>query len=216
MKTNRSYQILTWVLAFVPLIAVALLYGRLPAEIPMHWEFGGQVRYDPKWQLWIIAGMAPLFCLFFSVIPKIDPRQRNYAKFGDAYQAFQCIMMVFLAVMVGIILIESLRPGTVEVRRVVIFLLAVLLLFLGNMMPKFRQNYFCGIKNPWTLSSETVWTRTHRLAGRTMFAAGLVSLISAFTPEAVSFVLFFGSLMVATIYPTFMSYRWYQQENAQQ
>ena len=58
------------------------------------------------------------------------------------------MMMVFLTVMVGIVLTEGLRPGTVEVRRVVIFLMAALFLFIGNQMPKFRQNYFCGVKTP--------------------------------------------------------------------
>ena len=216
MKQNRNYQILAWILAFLPAVAVAALYSRLPDQLPMQWDFGGQVRYEPKWHIWIIAGLAPLFCAMFSVLPKIDPRRRNYAKFGEAYQGFQCMMMVFLTVMVGIVLTEGLRPGTVEVRRVVIFLMAALFLFIGNQMPKFRQNYFCGVKTPWTLSSETVWNRTHRLAGRLMFAAGAVSLIGAFTPQAVSLFLVFGSLIAATLIPAVMSYRWYQQETGGQ
>ena len=110
MKQNRNYQILAWILAFLPAVAVAALYSRLPDQLPMQWDFGGQVRYEPKWHIWIIAGMAPLFCAMFSVLPKIDPRRRNYAKFGEAYQGFQCMMMVFLTVMVGIVLTEGLRP----------------------------------------------------------------------------------------------------------
>ena len=216
MKWNRNYQIVSWILALLPLAAVGLLYSRLPQEIPMQWDFGGEVGYEPKWHIWIIAGMAPLFNIMFRVLPQIDPRSRNYQKFDRGYQLFQCLMMVFLGGMVSIILIEGLHPGTVDVKRVVILFLAVLFLFIGNEMPKFRQNYFCGFKNPWTLSSQTVWTRTHRLGGRMLFAAGILCLVAIFTPPVLSFVLVFGSLLVATVYPSVMSYLWYRREQGQQ
>ena len=215
MKPNRSYQTLAWILAILPVVAVAALYSRLPSQLPMQWDLGGHVGYEAKWHIWIIAGMAPLFCAIFSILPKIDPHSRNYAKFGEAYQIFQCMMMVFLSVMVDIVLIEGLRPGTVEVRRVVIFLTAAIFLLIGNQMPKFRQNYFCGIKTPWTLSSETVWNRTHRLGGRLMFAAGVISLAGVFAPETTSFILVFGSLTAAALIPAVMSYFWYRQEAGQ-
>lgn len=216
MKWNRNYQIVSWILALLPLAAVGFLYSRLPQEIPMQWDFGGEVGYEPKWHIWIIAGMAPLFNIMFRVLPQIDPRSRNYQKFDRGYQLFQCLMMVFLGGMVSIILIEGFYPGTVDVKRVVILFLAVLFLFIGNEMPKFRQNYFCGFKNPWTLSSQTVWTRTHRLGGRMLFAAGILCLVAIFTPPVLSFVLVFGSLLVATVYPSVMSYLWYRREQGQQ
>lgn len=48
MKQNRNYQILAWILAFLPAVAVAALYSRLPDQLPMQWDFGGQERYEPK------------------------------------------------------------------------------------------------------------------------------------------------------------------------
>lgn len=159
MKRIPKTQILVCVLAIVPVILTALFYPRLPASIPMQWDFGGQVGYEPKWHLFIIAALAPLFAVLFPLIPKIDPRRKSYDKFAPSYLLFQVMMMLFIILMVGIVLIESLHPGSVRVGRTICLFLGVLFAILGNMMPKFRQNYFCGIKTPWTYADEVVWTR---------------------------------------------------------
>ncbi len=216
MKRIPKMQILVWVLAIVPIILTAVFYPRLPASIPMQWDFGGEVGYEPKWHLFIIAALAPLFAVLFPLMPKIDPRRKSYDKFAPSYLLFQVMMMLFVILMVGIVLIESLRPGSVHVGRTVCLFLGVLFAVIGNMMPKFRQNYFCGIKTPWTYADEVVWTRTHRLAGRLMFAAGLLGIVSAFLPgDVLMAVVFFVPLTVAVVVPVLMSYIWYRQRHPQ-
>lgn len=213
MKKVTRMQVFAWMLAALPVLLVAAVYGRLPAEVPMQWDFGGQVGYEAKWHLWIVAGLAPLFAVLFPLMPLIDPKKRNYEKFRVSYDLFQVLMMLFILVMVGICVTEGLRPGTVNVAMVVCALCSLLFVFIGNMMPKFRPNFYCGFKNPWTLSSETVWVRTHRMGGRMMFAAGLVGLAGAFVPnDYARFVLLFVPLMAACIIPSVKSYFWYRQE----
>ena len=85
--------------------------------------------------------------------------------------------------------------------------------YVGNIMPKFRMNWYCGIKTPWTLSSESVWTRTHRLGGRLFFAAGLIGLLGSFVPnDTARFVLVLVPILAAAIIPTVFSYLWYRAE----
>ena len=76
--------------------------------------------------------------------------------------------------------------------------LGLLFCVLGNFMPKFRHNYFCGIKSPWALADEENWRRTHRFAGPLWFWGGLgVAVLSFVLPEAAmfaaSFAVFFGT-----------------------
>ena len=87
-----------------------------------------------------------------------------------------------MLVMVGIVITESFRPGTIQVATLVTAMCGILFMFIGNIMPKFRQNFFCGFRTPWALSDETVWNKTHRLAGRLMFGAGLLGSGGAFLP----------------------------------
>lgn len=209
-KTSKT-RYLIWVLAAIPLLLVAVFYGKLPDQIPMQWDFGGRVGYEPKWHIWIVAGLAPLFAVLFPVMQKIDPRRRNYDKFTGSYQFFQVLMMLFVLAMIGILLTEGLRPGTMNVGKMVCLLCGLLFAAIGNMMPKFRQNYFCGFKTPWTYADEVVWARTQRLGGQLMFCAGLLGMISAFLPtNMLMFIFFFVPLGIAVSIPLIMSYVWYR------
>ena len=41
-KTNKK-QAAAWVLSLLPLVMIAAVYRRLPAEVPMHWDLDGAV-----------------------------------------------------------------------------------------------------------------------------------------------------------------------------
>ena len=213
MKKFSKMQIFAWVLSVAPMLLVAALYARLPAQVPMHWDFGGAVRYDDKWQLWIVAALPLVFAVMFPLLPKLDPKRRNYDKFRASYDLFQVLMMLFLLAMVGLVLTESLRPGTLNVAMAVCIGCGLLFTVLGNMMPKFRMNWFCGIRTPWTISSETVWRRTHRVGGRMFFASGLIAIAGAFVPnDMVRLVSVAGPVLASSLIVSVLSYRWYQQE----
>jgi uncharacterized membrane protein len=53
---------------------------------------------------------------------------------------------------------------------------------IGNQLGKSRRMYLVGIRTPWTLASEEVWIKTHRLGGKLMVAGGLLIFVSAFVP----------------------------------
>lgn len=213
MKKFSKMQIFAWVLSVVPMLLVAALYPRLPDQVPMQWGFDGAVRYDDKWQLWIVAALPLLFAVMFPLLPRLDPKKSNYPKFRGSYDLFQVLMMLFLLVMVGLVLVESLRPGTLNVTMVVCIGCGLLFTALGNMMPKFRMNWFCGIRTPWTISSETVWRRTHRVGGRMFFASGLIAIVGAFVPnDWIRLATVCGPVLVSSVVLTVLSYRWYQQE----
>lgn len=213
MKKKNLKTVLLWLLALAPVVLTALVYSRLPDQIPTNWGLNGSVAYSDRWQIWIISGMSPFLAVMLRVLPKIDPRKRNYEKFQGAYDGFCIAMMLFLLAMTAVILSESFYPGRISVSMVVTALMGVLFVFLGNIMPKMKSNYFMGIKNPWTLSNTTVWNKTHRLAGMLWFAGGLVILISALLIKSGSllFWLIMALVLVMTLIPTVMSYLWYQR-----
>ena len=55
----------------------------------------------------------------------------------------------------------------------------ILLIVIGNLLPRARPNWFVGIRTPWTLSSDRVWEKTHRFGGRVFVAGGLLITIAA-------------------------------------
>lgn len=85
--------------------------------------------------------------------------------------------------------------------------LGVLFVAMGNITPRLRPNWFLGIRTPWTLSSDAVWRRTHRLGGFAMVIGGIVLIIVGLQPSSalrpVGVVL--GVLVIGGV-PTVFSY----------
>ena len=153
----------------------AVVYPRLPATIPTHWDFSGRPNgwSSRFWGAWLI----PIFLLgmlaLVRILPRIDPRGSNYAKFGGAFEAIIDAIMLFMLAL-HIVALRAALGYPVQMQRIVPIGVGVLLVVIGNLLPRARPNWFVGIRTPWTLSSDRVWEKTHRFGGRLFVAGGLV------------------------------------------
>lgn len=209
----RTRRILCVLFSLLTVGMLAAVWRLLPDQVPCHWDFKGQVEYDSKNTLWMLAGMQIFFNGMFEVLPHIDPRKRNYQKFMEQYNVFCVFMNFFFTAFLGAVLIQSLAPGSFSMPRFVWFMVGLMLLVMGNMMPKFKSNFYSGIKTPWALSDDENWRKTHRLGGKLLFLTGIIWILSAVTwfNQNVVLVLGIGSLCVAVMAPFIMSYVWWKK-----
>ena len=163
-------MVFLWVPALLPLLLCLWFYPQLPELIPTNFNNGEITKYGPKATIWIIGGLGPVIALLFTLLPMVDPRRRNYDRLGSRYNLLAGGVNLFLLMMTGLIIAESLRPGSLRVENLVFAAIGLLFAMMGNFMPKAGSNFAFGIRNMWTLSSETVWKRTHRMAGKLWFA----------------------------------------------
>lgn len=196
-----------WLLMVGTLALGLYLEPRLPAQVPSHWNWRGEVdgyagrTFAVLFQPLLTAGLY----LLFLVLPRVDPHRANYARFAGTYQVIKVLLVVFLSGMQLTILGTAL--GYVSGPTLFLRLgLPLLFIFFGNVMGQIRHNYFVGIKTPWTLASEEVWQRTHRAAARLWVAAGLVGAVGAVFPPAIGMPLLIIALSVAGIVPLVHSY----------
>lgn len=209
---RKTKLIFYWILAIAPILLIAVLYRHLPEQVPIHWNLDGSVEYGHREQLWLFAGLSLFFGVLMRVVPKIDPRKSSYLRFQSYYDTFGILLLTFLLLMMGAVLLETFFPRTLSMGHFTCALLGILFMGIGNLMPKLKNNFFMGIKNPWTLSNEDVWNRTHRLGGILMFFAGVFILCASFWMEEKSlFVFLITTLILGTGIPTCMSYIWYRQ-----
>lgn len=160
----RKNMVFLWVTALLPLLLCLWFYPQLPELIPTNFNNGEITKYGPKATIWIIGGLGPVIALLFTLLPMVDPRRRNYDRLGSRYNLLAGGVNLFLLMMTGLIIAESLRPGSLRVENLVFAAIGLLFAMMGNFMPKAGSNFAFGIRNMWTLSSETVWKRTHRMA----------------------------------------------------
>jgi uncharacterized membrane protein len=88
----------------------------------------------------------------------------------------------------------------------------LLFVFLGNYLTRVEPNWFIGIRTPWTLSSDSVWRRTHRTGGWLMVIGGLVLAASAFVPRSAFLVLFVVTIVIVAVIPIVQSYVLWKRE----
>ena len=96
--------------------------------------------------------------------------------------------------------------------RVVSIGIGGLFIVIGNLMTRVRPNWFMGIRTPWTLSSDTVWRKTHRFGGVAFVIAGLCFLASSFLNSKWTFYAAFASAIVAALSSVVYSYIAWKRE----
>ena len=162
-------------------IASALVYSDLPARVPTHWNLRGEVDdwSSRAWGAWAIPVVIALMWGLMLLLPSIDPRGSNYAKFGGAFEGIMLSVMLFMLALHGLILRAALGYP-VAMDRVVPVGVGLLFVVIGNLLPRARPNWFVGIRTPWTLSSDRVWEKTHRVGGRLFVLGGILIVLSSF------------------------------------
>lgn len=208
---RKWYPFVLTALAFAISIGA---YGHLPDPMPTHWNIHGEV--DGYGSRIMGAFLNPLImlgiALIIPVLPRIDPRGRNYEKFGTAYltmmNAVVTVMFVIHLFALGAALGIHLPIG-----RVIPAAVGLLLMVIGNLLPRVRPNWMVGIRNPWTLSSDRVWERAHRVGGYLMMVLGILLVLTApFVPTAATFALIIGGVVGLALGITIYSYVLWRQE----
>lgn len=214
MKKGILRNAALWLLAAAPIAATAALYGSLPARVPIHWNLGGTVEYGPKSALWLLSLMGLAVTAAMRLLPKVDPRRENYKRFGTYYDVTLLSVVLLLDALYAVTVFEALHPGELSMSRVVTCGVGLLFAVLGNVMPKFKSNFFAGTRTPWSLSDPDVWNRTQRLSGRIFFTLGLALLPTGLLlPEEAMFAILLAGVAAVVIAPTVMSYLWYRQKH---
>lgn len=194
-------------IVLLPFIYLAYIWNNLPEQVPMHWNLNGEIDdWGSKYSLIGMTFLLPVLTyVLLMVVPKIDPKKRIEAMGGKYYQ-FKFILVTFMSALALVIMYISNNQKLSNPSMIVI-LLGILFVFLGNYFKVIKQNYFIGIKTPWTLESEEVWKLTHLLAGKMWVIGGIVIVIcSLVIPENLNFYFFIGITLVISIVPTVYSY----------
>jgi uncharacterized membrane protein len=213
------YQLALGILA-LDLAGALALAPRMPARVPVHWGIHGADRFGSPWELILLGPFVlALFLALLVYIRRIDPLASRPLEPG-APPAEQGALPALLISLMALGLIAHLAllaqlAGLVDLSpRLGALFGPALLVVLGNFLPRVRPNYFSGVRTPWTLASETVWRRTHRLAGKLLFFGGLASALFAAVSFAAATIAFLAVLLASSATSIIASYLWWRQEKS--
>ncbi|RLG39659.1 MAG: hypothetical protein DRN78_06455 [Thermoproteota archaeon] len=188
------------------------LYPQMPERMASHWNARGQVDgYIPKfWGLFLIPLTSVGLLLLFIIIPKIDPLKHNIEKFRKYYDIFVLLLIIFL-LYIHLLTILWNMGVRFNMAQLLAPAFGILFYYCGILIENARRNWFIGIRTPWTLSSEKVWKKTHKVGGKLFKISGIIAFIGMFLQDYVLFLILVP-VISTTIYTIVYSYFEYQKE----
>lgn len=208
---NNQKIILAAIIA-ISFLSSILVYPLVPEKVASHWNsFGVVDGYMGKdIGLFITPFLLVFLFALYLVIPRIDPLKGNIKKFEGDYSFFFILLFAFVLYIHFLILAWN-TGHTFDMNLAIVPALAVLFYFTGEVMGKSKRNWFMGIKTPWTLSSDIVWEKTHKLGEKCFKAASAILLLTIFFRDYFG-VIILSILLIIAVIPIVYSYLEYKKE----
>ena len=187
------------------------VYPQVPDRMPSHWNAAGQVDgYMPKLLSLFLIPFGSLMMLgLFLMIPRVSLLRKNIEGFRGYYDGFVVLLTFYLLYIQGLSIASALGYRF-NLNQLLAPAASAFFVYLGVLLGKAKRNWFIGIRTPWTLSSDVVWDKTHRLGGRLFSACGIIALLGLLLPEyALLFVIV--PVIAVAIYTCIYSYFEYRK-----
>jgi uncharacterized membrane protein len=209
IQKMSGYRLACVLLVLGNLLLVAVLYHWLPDPYPTRIDSNGLMAgFRPKpLGPFITPGITAVVLLGMLVFPRLSPKRFRVDGFR---RVFDLLYLVSIAASVLSSVIGMLHALGIAVPHAVSGLsVSVTLIVFGNFLGKTTKNFWLGIRTPWTLASDEVWLRTHRLAGVLLMGAGFVHLATTLT--GASNIPFMIALFLALLTAVVASYVFYRR-----
>lgn len=195
------------------LVVAFYLYPLLPDRIAGHWNAQGEVDdYDSK--LFGLLAMPVLLLIMLGLylfLPHIDPLKENIEKFRKYFDNLIILLAFFVFFLYAITLIWNLGYQF-DMGQALILPLAVIFYYSGVVIAHAQRNWSIGIRTPWTLTSDFVWEKTHKLGSRLFKISAGFCLFGFFIPAPGNFWIVILPIGLSAVFLFLYSYWLFRQE----
>ena len=214
---KKLYSILFFMILIL-LVGTVIFLILSPDQIPVHMNFSGEVdRIGSKYEYLVFPAIGAGLGLFFYLMAKIETKKGEES--NEKILLYCAIGTILLLTVLGFYFMfqasrydggASSGGSFGNVNQLMNVGIGVLLVVLGNIMPKARMNSMFGIRTSWSMSSDSVWQKTQRFGGIVCVICGLLMiLLSLFIPGDWNMYVMIGIIAVMTIVTSAASYKYY-------
>lgn len=206
-KVNTKLFIITSLIILAPIFFGVAYWDTLPDIMGVHWGIQGNVDgFSDK--SFAVFGM-PLFLFVIQLISILavicEPKRKEQS---EKILAFSMWIIPIVSFFISFVIYANALGHTLDVSRLIMFLMGFMFLVIGGYLPKCPQSYTMGIKIPWTLDDEDNWIATHAVAGPVWMIVGALIIICSFF----KIYLAVSALVLAAVFiPTIYSYNFYKR-----
>jgi len=181
-------------------------YGRFPSGQP-------PAFYWPLIALCLpVTATAVVFSL--QALWNRDPVRDRDPESQAIYDAIVFRMVLFIIGLHGLLVAAMVGAfaGRSWAPRTVVILFGLLVMSIGNLLPRTRPNLELGVHTRRTLSNRTLWMRTHRVGGRLAVGLGVVIVISGMFLSRATIPIVVTPATLAAVLVWCISYRWQSRQ----
>ncbi len=204
----KKIHIILSAIFLVNMISAISLYSYMPEKMASHWNINGEVdgymtRY---WGMFLMPTILLFLILLLLFLPKTDP-SNNLKKFSRQYELFIVVFSVFMTYLYMLTLAWNLGfKFSFNISLAPAF--GALFYSIGLLIEKAKQNWFAGIRTPWTLSSKKVWEKTHKLGSKMFKACGFLSIIGVFFSTHTLFFMILPAMFTSIFLVLYSYFEW--------
>ena len=163
--------------------AIGYLFNVEADIVPVHYGVSGAAdSYASKW-FYLVLVLLPLALLAAYEIYRRrtaeNPDVRKNRRIEDLL--IPAISLVYVGICWALLLPLRTGAGRLDAASgaAIVFMLGVLMIYMGNYMGKLQPNRTFGIRCKWTLADDVVWRATHRFGAISGTVGGLLMALGA-------------------------------------
>ena len=221
-----------WSLAVLPTIVTAVALKFMPDTVPLHYNFAGEIdRWGSKYEHFLMPALLIVFVVLMQVITyfqekKIEdePTPREQASRRNNIKVVRIVTIVFE--IFWLILIcwmlwtskENANLGTAQtatnIGQFIWIALGILLVVIGNILPKSRMNSVIGVRTTWSMYNEETWSKSNRFGGILLMVTGIAMVItSLILKESALIIVNIGLMVLSSIVILVYTYKVFTRAN---
>jgi uncharacterized membrane protein len=203
----------TTTVTVLAVVSALVVYSKraewLPEIVPTHWNAHNvpdkyTSRDDMLVYLLLPPGVMLVFMLLAMILPWLSPLRFKVEPFRATWDYIFALVVVLFGYIHAVLLAAYMgRIKEADFPRWLIGGMLVIFAMLGNQLGKVQRNFWLGIRTPWTLASDTVWIRTHRLGAWTFTGSALAGL--ALLLAGVNLIVVMIVFAAGAVFPVFYS-----------
>lgn len=206
-------KVLSFIFAIITLISSIVAICILPDNVAVHFDQYGVVdRWGSKYEILILPVIMIIVYVVFEFC--ISSHLNKKAIGSDDKEAADAqtnlkVMSVIIPMINGFLMLvnfaflqatyqQTMNSVTyeIDIMKYVAMLMSIMIILMGNYMPKTRKNSNVGFRLLWTRYNDITWTKSNRFAAYIMMIAGAISLLGS--------ILFDGTVSMSIMMLTFI------------
>lgn len=219
------------VLTVLPLLLTAVTMPLMPNRVPMHYNGSGHIdRWGSKYEnlvfpIFIILMAVFMGCLILYYKKKqqrtnISDKERKEAITNTNVLYITTIGMTVLFDVLNIVILYAayvgskhhLTKSSFDICVISNILIGILMIVLGNYMPKTKRNATVGLRTVWSMHNDKTWAESNRLGGYGLVITGFLVIIgSCFVKDMAAVFVMLAFVILDAIISVVISYRVYKK-----